>query len=168
MRGRVEGRGGAPHEAWLTAGGQRYAAVIGARGVVRHKAEGDSGTPAGILPLRRVLYRADRLAPPRCAVPREPMAPQDGWCDAPDDPAYNRAVRLPYGARCEALWREDALYDVVGVLGHNDDPVVRGAGSAIFLHLAPKGGAATEGCVGLALPDLLRLLEMGLRELEVI
>jgi L,D-peptidoglycan transpeptidase YkuD (ErfK/YbiS/YcfS/YnhG family) len=46
------------------------------------------------------------------------------------------------------MWREDGLYDIVVVLGHNDDPVVPGAGSAIFLHLKRDDGGPTEGCVG--------------------
>jgi L,D-peptidoglycan transpeptidase YkuD (ErfK/YbiS/YcfS/YnhG family) len=46
------------------------------------------------------------------------------------------------------MWRDDALYDVVVVLGHNDDPVVPGAGSAIFLHLMRDDGGPTEGCIG--------------------
>ena len=44
------------------------------------------------------------------------------------------------------------------VLGHNDDPVVAGAGSAIFLHLARDGYAPTEGCVALNRNDLEALL----------
>lgn len=132
------------------------------------KQEGDGATPAGLLPLRRVLFRADRMAPPRTALPREPLAPEDGWCDDPGDAAYNRMVRLPYVGRHEELWRADALYDVIGVLGWNDDPVVRGRGSAIFLHVARPDYRPTEGCVALALPDVLALLAGGVTEFEVV
>jgi L,D-peptidoglycan transpeptidase YkuD (ErfK/YbiS/YcfS/YnhG family) len=67
-------------------------------------------------------------------------------------------VKLPYPASAERLWRDDALYDIVVVLGHNDDPVVDGAGSAIFMHLRRDDHGPTEGCVGLARDDLLDLL----------
>ena len=82
----------------------------------------------------------------------------DGWCDAPGDPAYNRPVTLPYSASAENLRRQDHVYDVVAVLGFNDDPVVDGTGSAIFLHVAKPDYAPTEGCVALALNDLLDVL----------
>ncbi len=168
MRAIVSSRpDGAPHEAWLEIGSERIAAVAGPRGIVAHKEEGDGGTPAGIFPIRRVFYRADRLAPPSCLVPREPIAPDDGWCDAPGDPLYNRKVQLPHGASAERLWREDAVYDLVAVLGYNDAPVRRGAGSAIFLHPIPAGGGPTHGCLAIARDDLRRLLAAGLTDIEV-
>lgn len=108
--------------------------------------------------LRRVLYRSDRVAPPPTALPLTAIAPADGWCDDPADPAYNRPVQLPYPGSAEALWRADGLYDLVVVLGYNDDPVVPGRGSAIFLHVADPAGGPTEGCVGVALADLRSLV----------
>jgi L,D-peptidoglycan transpeptidase YkuD (ErfK/YbiS/YcfS/YnhG family) len=132
------------------------------------KREGDGATPAARMALRRVLFRADRGSPPRCAVPVEPIAPADGWCDDPAHRAYNRPVPLPFDASHERLWRDDHVYDVIGVLGWNDDPVQRGRGSAIFLHLARPGYAPTEGCVALEGRDLRRLLEAGLRGIEVL
>ena len=147
--------------------GQVLRAALGRGGVRADKQEGDGATPPGLLPLRRVFYRADRVAIPSCTVPREPLAPEDGWCDAPGDPHYNRKVRLPYSGRHEELWRGDSLYDIIGVLGWNDDPVVRNRGSAIFLHLARPDYAPTEGCVALALPDLTRLLAAGVTALRV-
>lgn len=131
------------------------------------KQEGDSATPRGVLALRRVLYRADRGPPPDCTVPIEPLAPEDGWCDDPAHADYNRMVRLPHAARCEALWRTDEVYDVIGVLGWNDAPVVRGRGSAIFLHVARPDYAPTDGCVALAPADLRRVLALGVTELLV-
>jgi L,D-peptidoglycan transpeptidase YkuD (ErfK/YbiS/YcfS/YnhG family) len=149
-------------DGWLVMGGQRVRATIGRAGISAHKQEGDGTTPAGILPLRRVLYRADRLPPPRCVVPLEPIAQNDGWCDDPTDAAYNRMVRLPHAARHEELWRRDEQYDVIGVLGWNDAPVVRGNGSAIFIHVADTQFTPTAGCVILARGDLLALLAAGL------
>ncbi len=146
----------------LALAGLRLRAAVGRGGIRARKQEGDGATPAGPLPLRRLLYRADRIARPRSAVPAMPLAPQDGWCDDPFHADYNRPVRLPHETRHEALWRPDAVYDVIGVLGWNDAPVVRGMGSAIFLHVARPDYAPTEGCIALALADLLALLDAGL------
>jgi len=87
-------------------------------------------------------------------VAHAPIAPDDGWCDAPGDPNYNRRITFPFAASAEHLWREDRVYDVVVVLGYNDDPPVPGKGSAIFLHLARPGYTPTEGCVALGEADM--------------
>jgi len=142
--------------------------AIGRGGARADKTEGDGATPIASLPLRRVLYRADRVAAPACAVAVEPIGPDDGWCDDPSHPDYNRPVTLPHPARHERLWREDPLYDIVGVLGWNDAPVVRGRGSAIFLHLARVDLAPTEGCVALPERELRALLAEGLTEICVL
>ena len=136
--------------------------ALGRSGVIAAgaKREGDGKSPLGAWPIRRVLYRPDRGPKPLTALPLAAIAPDDGWCDAPADPAYNRPVKLPYPASAEAMWRQDGVYDLVVVLGHNDDPPVSGMGSAIFLHLAREGYAPTEGCVALSRPDLEALLAM--------
>ncbi len=152
--------------------GRSIACSFGRSGVVRavDKREGDGATPLGAWALRRVLYRSDRLDQPDTALPVRSIKPNDGWCDAPADRAYNRPVRLPYPANHEVMTRDDNLYDVVVILGHNDDPPMAGAGSAIFLHCAkrPDGSMAeaddphpynvTEGCIAVARPDLLEIL----------
>lgn len=152
---------------WVRLQGLVLPAVFGQGGIRADKMEGDGATPVGMLPLRRVLYRADRTSPPRCAVPVEPLAPSDGWCDDPASPDYNRMIILPHPARHESLWRPDAVYDVIGVLGWNDSPVIAQRGSAIFLHVAREDMAPTEGCVALRLPDLLTLLAAGLTAIDV-
>jgi L,D-peptidoglycan transpeptidase YkuD (ErfK/YbiS/YcfS/YnhG family) len=152
----------------LVLGGEVFRAALGRGGVRVEKEEGDGATPIGPLPLRRVLYRADRGRPPVCAVPIEPLAPDDGWCDDVRHTDYNRMVRLPHDARCEELWRTDGVYDLIGILGWNDSPVVRGRGSAIFLHVARPDYAPTEGCVALAPADLRRVLAGGVTELVVV
>jgi len=138
--------------------GQRYRCALGRGGIASDKREGDGATPAGEFVLRRLLYRSDRVQPPPTVLPVTALRPDDGWCDAPDDPAYNSQVRLPYRASAETLWRQDHLYDLIVVIGHNDAPVVPGRGSAIFLHLASPDRRPTEGCVALASDDLRAVL----------
>jgi len=105
---------------------------------------------------------------PDSTLPVEPIAPTDGWCDDPSSPDYNRMVRLPHEGSSEELWRQDGLYDLIGVLGWNDAPVQRSRGSAIFLHVARPDYAPTEGCIALALGDLERILAAGLTDLLVL
>ena len=145
---------------WLELGGRRVRCALGKGGVTpaADKREGDGASPAGTWPIRRLLYRPDRGAAPPTALPAAPIAPDDGWCDAPGDPAYNRPVKRPYAASHEQMWREDGLYDLVLVLGYNDDPVAPGKGSAIFLHLAREGYQPTEGCVAVSRADMEALL----------
>jgi len=152
----------------LVLGGLVFRAALGRGGVRADKREGDGATPVGLMPLRRVLYRADRVQSPECGVAREPVAPNDGWCDDVDERDYNRLIRLPHDGHYEELWRQDALYDVIGVLGWNDAPVVRGRGSAIFLHVARPDYAPTDGCIALGLGDLQRVLSAGLSEVLVV
>jgi L,D-peptidoglycan transpeptidase YkuD (ErfK/YbiS/YcfS/YnhG family) len=147
---------------------RRYRATLGRAGITRFKVEGDGATPAGLLPLRRVLYRADRVRPPAAACPLEPLSPEDGWCDDPASPAYNRPVRLPFDHRHEPLWRADAIYDIIGVLGWNDDPPLEDRGSAIFLHLQTPDKAPTAGCIALTLGDLRDVLGAGLTAIRVL
>ena len=154
-------------EGWLYLNERPFRAAIGAAGLTAHKQEGDHATPTGLLPLRRVLYRADRLPPPRCTVPVEPLARDDGWCDDPAHPDYNQMIRLPHPARHEALWHEDGIYDIIGVLGWNDAPVLPGRGSAIFLHVARPDYPPTEGCIALARQDLLSALAAGLTAIGI-
>jgi L,D-peptidoglycan transpeptidase YkuD (ErfK/YbiS/YcfS/YnhG family) len=91
-------------------------------------------------------------------LPARHLEPEDGWCDDPASADYNRPVHLPHPARHERLWRDDPLYDLIVVIGHNDDPVVPGAGSAIFLHVAHDDWAPTAGCIAFRREDMLSVL----------
>lgn len=142
----------------LSINGKRYACAIGRGGIGAKGGEGDGITPVGTFPIRQLFFRADRLAPPVTNIPVSEIDPNDGWCDAPGDPNYNRFVKHPYPASAEHLWREDHMYDLIVVLGYNDDPVVDGKGSAIFLHVAKPGYVPTEGCVALEVNDLLAVV----------
>jgi L,D-peptidoglycan transpeptidase YkuD (ErfK/YbiS/YcfS/YnhG family) len=134
--------------------------ALGRGGQSVRKREGDGATPIGHWPLKRVYFRADRMIRPITQLPVTRLRFVDGWCDAPGDRNYNRAVRHPYPASAERLWRDDDVYDVIVVLSHNDRPRVRGAGSAIFMHVARPGYQPTEGCIALTKPHLLQLVRL--------
>jgi L,D-peptidoglycan transpeptidase YkuD (ErfK/YbiS/YcfS/YnhG family) len=130
--------------------------------------EGDAKTPLGEYRLRFGLYRADRLPTPqsfglKSDLTFRPLREDDGWCDAPDDTAYNRFIRLPYTAKGkqvshETLWREDGAYDIILVMSHNDSPPTPNLGSAVFIHIAQPDDRKTLGCVALAPEEMVQLL----------
>ena len=134
-------------QGFLVAGGAVFRCALGRSGIVVRKREGDGGTPLTTLPLRRVFWRADRLARPRTVLPVRRIHARDAWCDDTSDRRYNRLIDRPPGEAEERLKRDDHLYDVIVELGWNDAPVRRGHGSAIFWHLARPGFTPTAGCV---------------------
>lgn len=140
----------------LTAGGITYSCRIGMAGCISEGEgrEGDNKTPLGTYAIRYGFYRADRVPLPPGALTFHALKKDDGWCDAPEDIAYNMPVRLPYLASAEVMWKDEGVYDIVLVLGHNDSPPLAGSGSAIFLHIARVDDRATAGCIAVA-PDVM-------------
>jgi L,D-peptidoglycan transpeptidase YkuD (ErfK/YbiS/YcfS/YnhG family) len=143
----------------LTYGSLSFPCALGRSGRLAGKREGDGATPIGTFTLRRGFYRPDRLLRPRTRLSMSPTAPSDVWCDAPQDRNYNRPVQHPYPASAEQMWRSDGLYDVVIVMDYNERPRIAGRGSAVFMHVAGPGLKPTEGCIALARPHLLALLQ---------
>nr|WP_245415068.1 L,D-transpeptidase family protein [Aureimonas flava] len=143
----------------LAAGPLRLRCALGRSGVSSRKREGDGATPLAAMPVVAAYLRGGpRGAPLRLpGLPVRRARAEDGWCDAPGHPAYNRPVRLPMGASAETMRRADALYDVVVVLDWNLGRRARGLGSAIFLHVARPAYAPTEGCVAVSRRDMGRL-----------
>ncbi|HAY50255.1 L,D-transpeptidase family protein [Thalassospira sp.] len=144
----------------LRVGDREFRCAFGVNGITDadSKTEGDGKTPAGRWKLRYVMYRADRRSCPKTRLPVTTISFSDGWCDDPAHPSYNCPVRLPFKGSHEKLWRDDVLYNIVVVLGHNDSPPVPGKGSAIFMHIAKPDYSGTEGCIALAEQDLETLL----------
>jgi len=135
--------------------------AMGRGGVIaaEQKREGDGTSPQGLWQMVRVIYRPDRLARPDTALPVIPMRENDGWCDAPGHPLYNRPVSLPFADSHEKLWRDDHVYDLIVELNHNRDPIIPGRGSAVFFHLAHEDYRPTEGCVAIAREQMLEVLK---------
>ncbi|MDE2578036.1 MAG: L,D-transpeptidase family protein [Hyphomicrobiales bacterium] len=131
--------------------------AIGRGGLTRNKREGDGATPRGSRQILGWLFRPHPAGPPRGALPARAIRRDAGWCDAPASGAYNRPVRLPFAASCEELWRADGKYDAVGVLDYNIRPRRKGAGSAIFFHIADADYGPTAGCLAVSAADMRKL-----------
>ncbi len=145
-------------QGFLDLGFTRIPCVLGRSGKRALKREGDGATPLGHFRILSFYFRGDRLSPPLTVLPVKALSRKDGWCDAPGDRNYNRLVCHPYPSSAEHLWRDDHLYDVVGVLDYNFEPRHQGCGSAIFLHIANPERKPTQGCIAVSQHDMKRLL----------
>jgi L,D-peptidoglycan transpeptidase YkuD (ErfK/YbiS/YcfS/YnhG family) len=149
---------------WLVAGRVRLRCALGRSGTTRDKREGDGASPVGEFGLLQLFFRPDKGPRPRSLLSARAIAPTDGWCDAPQDRAYNTLVKRPYPASHEEMWREDDMYDLVLDIDYNrggrarGGAIRKGKGSAIFMHVARPGFTPTAGCVALRKSDLRRLL----------
>ncbi len=141
--------------------GKSYPCALGKAGIRPGslKSEGDHSTPSGLFFPKQLLFRPDRITNIDCAISQAPLSPESGWCDDPASPDYNRLVALPHAARCETLWRDEHVYDLILTINHNDRPVVPGRGSAIFFHITKRNFSPTEGCVALEEKDFLEILK---------
>ena len=145
---------------YLEVGDNIWPCALGAAGLSHNKSEGDGATPIGSYSLRRLWYRADRFTPPAGAIPQRAIERDDGWSDDPNDAAYNKPVRLPHKFSHEELWRPGQLYDAFFEIGYNDQPVVAGAGSAIFLHLEKNDYQPTRGCIAISRDHMMQLIPL--------
>ncbi len=145
---------------FITIKNNKYRCSIGHAGVIADKKEGDSGTPLGSFQIRKIYYRPDKINPTelKTNIPLIPLTKNSGWCDDVNSAYYNKFIKLPSFWHHEKLWREDDVYDVIGVLSYNDDPVLKGKGSAIFLHIARENNNPTDGCIALTKEDLLNFI----------
>ena len=138
--------------------GRRFPCAHGRGGIAWAKREGDLITPAGQWRLLWLYYRADRGTQPRTSLPARPLGPQQGWAETPEDPDYNRPIRHPHPWSADRMARGDPLYDLCAVTDHNHDPVIPGAGSAIFVHLWRRPRWPTAGCIAFHRADFRWIL----------
>ena len=136
-----------------------FPCALGRSGLNIIKREGDGATPILVTRPLYGFYRPDRERRPISPLHFIPSRSNMGWCDTPDHASYNRQVQLPFNASHESLQRDDPLYDLVVVLDINIKKRIKGAGSALFMHVARKGYQPTEGCIALEKRDLRHLLK---------
>ena len=83
-----------------------------------------------------------------------------GWCDDSRSRKYNQEIKFPFQYNAEKLFRKNSFYDIFINIKYNQNPVKKGKGSAIFLHLTNKKYKATKGCVAIQKKDFLKILPL--------
>ena len=129
------------------------------------KAEGDSKAPAGVFRFGE-SFGYDSEPPAGASMPYRCITEYDYYVDDVESQDYNQWVTLDGNRKTprqrwnswEAMKRSDHRYELGAVIQHNAAPVVKGRGSAIFLHLWEASGVATAGCTAMAKDDLAALI----------
>lgn len=141
---------------WRSAG--TMAAAIGKHGMTDRKKEGDGKTPIGRFRLG-TGFGTDPA--PVGKWPYIVAGPHDYWVDDPESDDYNTWVR--YEGDPARRWRSfERLaiepYALAAVIRYNEDPFVKGKGSAIFFHVWGGPDSHSAGCVTVAKDDVRRVL----------
>lgn len=122
------------------------------------KREGDNQSPTGLFRLGQ-LFCYDKNVDTR--IPFIQSTPEDKWIDDPNSSDYNRYIRGTTHAKSyEKLLLEGNDYRYCMVIEYNTNPVIKGNGSAIFLHLSEYQTInSSSGCVVLLQKDMEMLLK---------
>ena len=136
----------------------RIKCAVGKRGIGKKKREGDKITPVGKFKIRSILYRKDRAIRIKSKITKLSIKNNMGWCDDPKSKKYNKLIKFPFKGHAERLYRKDNTYDIILVLDYNTNPVRKGKGSAIFIHVAKKNYTNTLGCIAVNKRNLKKII----------
>jgi L,D-peptidoglycan transpeptidase YkuD (ErfK/YbiS/YcfS/YnhG family) len=140
--------------------GDAIEGVIGKNGFADpgEKREGDGKSPSGIFRLK-MAFGYDKSI--RTKMPYRQASSDDLWIDDVNAVDYNHWVKKEdtQAASYEKMKRDDNLYKYGIVVEYNTNPVIKGFGSAIFIHVWGGENTATGGCVAVAEDNLIRILD---------
>ena len=140
--------------------GYKLKCSIGKSGVTQSKKEGDLTTPKGLFELGLLYYRKDKIKLLKCKIKKRAIKKGMGWCNDSKSKKYNQEISFPFKYGAEKLYRKDKIYDIFINIKYNQLPIVKGKGSAIFLHLSNKKYKPTSGCVAIQKRDFLKILPL--------
>ena len=138
--------------------GHKFRCSIGKSGFSRSKEEGDFTTPKGVFNLGALYFRKDRIKSLKSKLRKKIIKKNMGWCDDARSKKYNQEIKFPFQYNAEKLFRKDSFYDIFINIKYNQNPVKKGKGSAIFLHLTNKKYKPTNGCIAVLKKDLFKIL----------
>ena len=145
----------------------KFRCALGKGGIKQKEREGDFTTPKGKFKLIKIYYRSDRIKKINSTLKTIKIKKNMGWCDDVSSNYYNKQIKINKKISHEKLYRKDNVYDIVVVLNYNLNPIIKGKGSAIFLHVAKKNYKKTQGCIALKKNELLNLVSKIKRNTQI-
>ena len=132
---------------------------IGKNGLKKNKIEGDKSTPLGTFQLGDLYWRPDRVKKPETSLKCIPITKNMKWCNDENSKFYNKEFTKNIDIKHEKLFRKDYKYNYFILIKYNYKKVIKGKGSAIFIHLT-KNYKKTDGCIALKEKDFLILAKI--------
>jgi L,D-peptidoglycan transpeptidase YkuD (ErfK/YbiS/YcfS/YnhG family) len=134
--------------------------IVGKNGITEKKKEGDGKTPVGIYPLGTAFGSAKK--PSGIKILYRQTTKYDYWIDDPSSKDYNKWIQ--YRGNPTTRWKSferlnHPLYKYAVVIRYNDNPIVKGKGSAIFMHIWSSPSGYTLGCVAMSEKNLLKIIQ---------
>lgn len=122
------------------------------------KREGDNTSPTGIFELGPVFGYAEHVS---TSMEYRQATDHDFWIDDPKSDDYNKWVtsETPPAVSHERMKLKSDLYKLGVVVQYNTKQVVKGNGSAIFVHIQRKPGSPTAGCVAMSESNLESIIQ---------
>tara|TARA_B100000579_G_C22845244_1_gene863970 strand:- start:3323 stop:3814 length:492 start_codon:yes stop_codon:yes gene_type:complete len=132
---------------------------IGKNGLKINKKEGDKSTPIGFFNIGKLYWRPDRVPKPSTKLICKKIKKNMAWCNDVDSRFYNKEIKINKKIKFEKLYRKDHKYDYLILIKYNYKKIIKGNGSAIFIHLT-KNYKNTAGCIALSKKDFLILAKL--------
>ena len=133
--------------------------IVGKNGLTKNKKEGDGKSPIGMYSFGTAF--GSQSKPAKLKLPYKRTTNNDYWIDDVKSKDYNKWVT--YKGNPNNKWKsfermKHDLYKYGVVINYNNNPVIKGKGSAIFLHIWRNEKGVTAGCVATSEQNLLTIL----------
>ncbi|TXI92135.1 MAG: hypothetical protein E6Q33_07630 [Neisseriales bacterium] len=140
--------------AWYENSALRTKVAIGKNGLAKEgtKVEGDLKTPAGVF----LLGTAFGIKLQKVNFPYRVLTDQDKFIDDPDNDDYNSWVSGETTAKSYEPMKRYYKYGIV--IEYNMNPIIKGKGSAIFVHNWNYPDEPTSGCIAMPEQKLLKII----------
>jgi len=127
------------------------------------KKERDKRAPAGCFVIGRILGNPSAL-PEGSQYPYRQITKWDAWVDDVNNPYYNQHYvadpnNVPPWFNKQKMRHGDAAYTYLVEIQHNTNPIVKGAGSAIFFHIRRGPSRVTSGCTTMEKKNLVAMIQ---------
>ncbi|WP_260399000.1 L,D-transpeptidase family protein [Peribacillus simplex] len=134
--------------------------VIGKNGFTKSKKEGDGKSPVGIYSFSTAF--GSKTKPAGMKMSYRKTTNYDYWIDDQTSKDYNKWKT--YKGNPADKWKsfermKHELYRYGAVINYNTNPIIKGKGSAIFLHIWRGEKKPTAGCIATAEKNVLSLLK---------